>query len=113
MMGRYGSWEGADRVWEMIYEQVMDLRYEAHGPDSYRPGLKRELKEEGRWEEELSQWEEPAAERVREIGHKIEALRWAMRACEAAAQYYLRETAKVTGRWPCHRPRTDVKLGQL
>lgn len=77
---------GANRVWECLFEELNDCRYELDGPHSYDNDYKKQLKEDGYWEADLADWSPPDAERTAHLSGVIEGLEKAIEICSEVAE---------------------------
>ncbi len=103
-MRSYGSWEGSDMAWELIFDLYSDYRYELYGPEGYDRDYKNQLKEDGEWEEELARWTPPAPEQEIVLSAKVDALLEAIKLCDKASQVCENQVARVIKSWPHGRP---------
>lgn len=96
--------EAANTAWELIFEEYSDLRYQLSGPEGYDRDYKQDLKESGRWEEELSEWEPPEDDLATKLEVACNTLLWAMDACEHANWVHDKRYARRHNKWPYGRP---------
>jgi hypothetical protein len=90
-MDMYTVYErGANRVWEFIFEEFCEVSYELLGPESYDSDYKKQLKNDGFWDEEVARWTPPSEERAVYLDGKYDGLELAMKICMKVAK----ETAR-------------------
>lgn len=71
--------EGLVRFIEHVQEEINDVRYELYGPEGFDSDYKKNLKDDGLWEEELARWEAPTPEKAAELEDVLSCRAWAIR----------------------------------